>query len=624
MTRRKPITTWLSAVLLLLSMLTFAVDAAADDAATLVEINSIRQLIKEGDIGHAKLRFQGVERPEDDYASWMAEYYLTEAELMFALNPTEVREIRAVIGLAQGELSLRIGSPLYADVWLLQLRLNATDRELDSVMSQIDQVVELAVSHKRPELAIEALLFAAELTNEYGFNLLGFELLQRASAIESGLGSARMEAELALAYGKFYGSTLILKRSISELNLALDYFKLHGPFRRYIDSHIAIGQSYFLTSDYQQAEAHILLAERLASESDLAAQHRDSAYALARIRLAQGEWLQAREYALKALALSISLTDQFDFFKMRSKIALAQNDLWTAEAALNRAFQHYNQLPQSKQETHSGIEVWQLSAMLAAGKERFQQAWHYAQKYEALEQQAQRKVGTSGIESLLIELDVTQLNSRNRRLLDSNHEYQTKLAVAAERLRMQNIIDLLTVILVVFMIAFFARLVYEKRRLAMLANTDALTGLNNRRVGLERTQTWLSQHPDKELSVVLIDIDFFKKVNDQHGHQVGDQVLQQFAQILRDHCRGKDIVARLGGEEFLLALPCDQHNAMQRAEALRASCEQAQFSNGLRVTASFGVVVGKGHPFELLYEKADQALYQAKRERNKVELVSIA
>ena len=156
---------------------------------------------------------------------------------------------------------------------------------------------------------------------------------------------------------------------------------------------------------------------------------------------------------------------------------------------------------------------------------------------------------------------------------------------------------------------------------------DPLTGLYNRRylnetLGRELIQAARENLP---LSIILADIDYFKKVNDTYGHQVGDNVLVTIASLLKQHARGSDIVCRYGGEEFLLVfLGTPLAVAAQRAEALRQTCaafsiqaEQAE----LMVTLSFGLASypDHGEKADDLIIKADQALYQSKHTgRNRV------
>ena len=167
-------------------------------------------------------------------------------------------------------------------------------------------------------------------------------------------------------------------------------------------------------------------------------------------------------------------------------------------------------------------------------------------------------------------------------------------------------------------------LVEKNRELEILSVTDKLTGLANRRK--------LDQVLDEELirarrygvefSVAIMDIDHFKRVNDTYGHSAGDLVLEAMARILRQCTRDADLVARMGGEEFVVVC---RHAGIERcqvvAEKIRVAIEAHDFSGIGRVTASFGVAVfDKNDSIASLMARADVAVYRAKAGgRNRVE-----
>ncbi|HEY0491369.1 MAG TPA: diguanylate cyclase [Telluria sp.] len=165
----------------------------------------------------------------------------------------------------------------------------------------------------------------------------------------------------------------------------------------------------------------------------------------------------------------------------------------------------------------------------------------------------------------------------------------------------------------------------DDREMALLATTDSLTGLVNRRAFFERTDAarMLSARMRKPISLMMLDIDHFKALNDRFGHACGDEALCVFAEtslgVLREH----DIMARLGGEEFALALPgTDLNGALQAAERLREAVERVILpKHGYAMTVSIGVVlIDPNENINAALARADQALYQAKSGgRNRVE-----
>jgi diguanylate cyclase (GGDEF)-like protein/PAS domain S-box-containing protein len=158
---------------------------------------------------------------------------------------------------------------------------------------------------------------------------------------------------------------------------------------------------------------------------------------------------------------------------------------------------------------------------------------------------------------------------------------------------------------------------------------DVLTGLYNRRY-LEETlgrELILAAREERPVSVIMADLDHFKKVNDLYGHLAGDEVLRVFGELLKRHSRASDIYCRYGGEEFLLVLPgLPKEIAVKRAELLRSETAAAPVNYGaspIGVTASFGVATfpDDGRSSDELIGAADRALYAAKAAgRNRVAL----
>ncbi|RUO62998.1 GGDEF domain-containing protein [Pseudidiomarina insulisalsae] len=153
-------------------------------------------------------------------------------------------------------------------------------------------------------------------------------------------------------------------------------------------------------------------------------------------------------------------------------------------------------------------------------------------------------------------------------------------------------------------------------RLEYIASTDPLTGLVNR----SKLDKALSQGLRKarqerqDFSVILLDIDHFKRINDTYGHQTGDSILVELAQLLRSNTRGSDTLGRWGGEEFLLvAEACSRQQSKVLAEKIRHAIEAYSFHDNIHITASFGIASFQpGDDETTLVRRVDKALYAAK------------
>jgi diguanylate cyclase (GGDEF)-like protein len=158
-----------------------------------------------------------------------------------------------------------------------------------------------------------------------------------------------------------------------------------------------------------------------------------------------------------------------------------------------------------------------------------------------------------------------------------------------------------------------------ERELEHLAFTDPLTGLANRRHFFHHAETFFfSSHPSTQLAALMVDIDHFKNVNDQHGHAVGDEVLQEVAARLNRCLRPNDLIGRYGGEEFSIILPrADCETACQIADRLRLAVTNAPIrtaAGDIPLTISIGIscLTTEMQSLDKLLQSADDALYQAK------------
>lgn len=164
-------------------------------------------------------------------------------------------------------------------------------------------------------------------------------------------------------------------------------------------------------------------------------------------------------------------------------------------------------------------------------------------------------------------------------------------------------------------------------QLAQLANTDPLTKILNRHELHHQLNHALAncRRYGRPSCLIMIDLDHFKRINDTHGHLVGDQVLIEVCNIIKDRIRETDLLFRYGGEEFALLLPNETlAQAQAMAENLRDRIASQTLTEDILVTASLGVA--EAHPEDTdqsLLKRADAALYQAKQSRNNVQTLSI-
>ncbi|MFD0739865.1 diguanylate cyclase [Lysobacter koreensis] len=253
----------------------------------------------------------------------------------------------------------------------------------------------------------------------------------------------------------------------------------------------------------------------------------------------------------------------------------------------------------------------------------------YLQLHDAL----QRRLGDERTRLLQHRFDAKQREHENRRLVAETRLRDARLEALLRARRWQWSALGLGAVLILLMVALVLRQVRGARRLRDLAHTDALTGVANRRRIEQFGEDAIAHARDdrRPLTTLVIDIDHFKRINDTHGHDVGDAVLTRVAQTCSGALRQGDLLGRSGGEEFLVVLPdADQAGGLRIAERLRASVERLALDDlapGLRVSVSVGVARLRREDRGLveLTRRADSALYRAKHDgRNRIEDEALA
>jgi diguanylate cyclase (GGDEF)-like protein/PAS domain S-box-containing protein len=170
-----------------------------------------------------------------------------------------------------------------------------------------------------------------------------------------------------------------------------------------------------------------------------------------------------------------------------------------------------------------------------------------------------------------------------------------------------------------------AELHVANEKLEILSTTDPLTGLSNRRHIAKKIKEEIrkAERYQSGFSVIMIDLDHFKTINDTYGHHVGDLALQSVARVLRENVRDIDLVGRYGGEEFLILLPStDLESGYIIAERMRKNIESMAWADEVTVTISGGIAEYHGESDLELFRKADELLYKAKQGgRNRIEKI---
>ncbi len=300
---------------------------------------------------------------------------------------------------------------------------------------------------------------------------------------------------------------------------------------------------------------------------------------------------------------------------------------------LEQANSYHDKLPKSLQITSPYFHFHQVISGAYVKQENYQQAYHHRRTYlieygDAFEFKEQQ---------LLTELEnkyqIKQKEQVNQLLEQQNKLKQAEISRLAQKKQQQERNVLVLIFICVVFLLMIIRQLRVRYQLKVMAHTDMLTGLRNRANLFHNAQRVIATalELNKPLSVLVIDIDYFKKINDKYGHQAGDEVLKNVAKLGAEVMRSRDIFGRLGGEEFVAILP-DADIDIAHAIALRFKekiehypfsfvSEQKPFT--IDVTVSIGVAQLQKNETtaDSLIGAADIAMYQAKQAgRNQVSI----
>lgn len=267
------------------------------------------------------------------------------------------------------------------------------------------------------------------------------------------------------------------------------------------------------------------------------------------------------------------------------------------------------------------LAAWlRVRAQAARSQERWKEAFEALSQAREIEQELHRE-------------QLSEQSARLRLQFNRAHDEEELVTLRTlneqgQRLRQTQAVALgLFVVLLLAAAATVVRKVRQARRLQALASTDELTGLANRRAVLAFAQQELDKARTAKapLAVLISDVDFFKRINDTHGHAVGDEVLRHVSRVLSASLRGQDRLGRVGGEEFIGVLPnAGLQVAAQVAERMRSAVESTPATSTTAGAVNFTISIGvadlaEGESIEALIARADAALYRAKHEgRNRV------
>ncbi|HEX2789643.1 MAG TPA: tetratricopeptide repeat-containing diguanylate cyclase [Steroidobacteraceae bacterium] len=531
-----------------------------------------------------------------------------------------------------------------------------SERDQAAAQAQIAAATALLPQATRPGLRAGVLNCQGETLQTVGENDQARVLYDQAAAIATQTGDDQMLAEVLFSSGYLRALRGEYATGLNELRRAQTLFEQQQMPQHALAALDSIAITYNRMGDYTEA-AHLF-------EHALEAQHkaglkRDEMVTLHNLGRAQ-ENLHEWDAARSAFAASLELSKQLDYIRGQAyalrglaSVANAQGNPNSAMTLLDRASELQQRTPDvrllAQIELARGIALHQLrrlkesAAVLGQALLVFRQAdslgeltptydelaavdadlgdWRDAFEYRTLAQSTATRLLRDQLDqrfaTLKVEFDTAAKEQENELLTRENEANQKALAQQQRAGNLRTAVVILTAMLFALLVWLAVHQRRSTLRLRALAMTDELTGVPNRRAVLALLAQLL-RRSHTPTSILIMDIDHFKSINDRHGHLIGDETLRAMTANLREAVAEPALFGRLGGEEFAAVLPATGlEQAITIAERLRERVMRIDLSRWLgdrRITVSIGVAtsVPTRDTISVMLRRADAALYAAK------------
>ncbi|MFO1379217.1 MAG: GGDEF domain-containing protein [Chitinivorax sp.] len=526
-----------------------------------------------------------------------------DAALQAGLQQAEAQHDNAALTrllTLRARQQLRLGKPEVADTW----------REIGV----------LAATLNDPHLQAEVYAAKAGYLAARGLQQEALERsIQAWRVFEQNRDKARLPGLLAQIAG--------IQIELGELDDAFYYLGQARDLIRNADNPYINAQIEYLTGialrkqgALGSATRSLTAALQFGARAGLQIQNARVAYELGQVGLAQGKLEEAEAYLLDAAQASHSSSDLA--FRLQCELALA--DLRTRQHQ-PLALKHLDNAAQYATQLDSPARQADYEDQAATTRAEFGQmseAYRHARNYANLAKKIAAAQTSAALSELQTQFQGERKEAENKLLRNQRTLQQLQLQQQQYE-RQKLILALLLALTLTSTIGVALFLVFRQRqRLHVLAMKDELTGASNRRSILAYANQHLQRlrRKDSTLMIAVLDLDHFKQINDNYGHNVGDLVLRAFANALTPQLRGGDRLGRIGGEEWLLVLPGLRPEIVptlfQRLQETVHAIRVAGLPEQRTVTFSMGITMASARDdsIETTIQRADQALYLAKHE----------
>jgi len=551
---------------------------------------------------------------ERDYLWWLLRKAQTENLVYFygdfsesvkqannLITATTPLVIQAHLSLFKGLIERREGSYSESQETLAKALLQAKEAKLSSLYVYIKQ--ELAYTKTLTEL------FDTSLVD-----------IQEAYVEAFALKDQYLIASINETYGAIYGYLDDYEKSIEYYQRALESYQNMGYPAHVAEALYGLASTYRYWKKYDLAIKYFELYQQKTDYTPNSNISFFSAYGIGMTLAEKGDCLDAIAIINKALALNGIVDYNAELYKRQASCLIELGRLDEAGVAIANARTIFANIPELIG-TKWQLEVKKISAELAHAQGQYDVSFRMLGQYYSEFTELLLKNSSQRLLKVRAGLEMERMKI-SQALEEKHTQVETLEQEKRQNDSTQNLYFSLFILCVVLIVFIVIVAQYQgNRRMHALMVKDSLSGLFNRRYIFDYlNKSVLGSNPEKtQLSILLIDIDDFKNINDTYGHPVGDDVIRKVAEIGLDALRQGDMYARIGGEEFLCVLPRTSIlEAKKVAERFLALMSKSNIIKGQQdnVTVSIGIAAlsSQCQDSNQLYINADHALYQAKRQ----------
>jgi diguanylate cyclase (GGDEF)-like protein len=507
---------------------------------------------------------------------------------------------------------------LWFDVYagLIAVRGGELQRGIDLLQQAAQRALD-SDANRVYVFAVQELAFTRGILEQYDASL---QDLHKAYAVALRLNQPDLIAVVNDAYGAVYAYMADYARSIDYYLLALSEFEELGYKEQAASVIQGLASTFRYSGQWEQAERYF---RQYLEFTDYAPGKRRlfyGNYGLAMTFADQGDCTRALPQIQRTLPMAGPADYKAELYKRQALCEARKGRLTEAQVALQKAADILNAIPELEGTTWV-LELDQIEASIEYFRGNTEKAFELLDGYHENYIQQMEKSSSNRMDMLRAQLEHDRKDLEIALLERQAEVNQLEMDVHLQANQTQRYVIALALFVSVAVLAGLMVLRRTNRRILALSHRDALSGLYNRRYTfdyLEKVIPGISVD-DGGLSIILLDIDDFKDINDSYGHPVGDEVIKRIASVGESSLRNRDIMGRIGGEEFLCVLPRttyaqSMHVAQRLLEAI--SAEEFEAGDGRTFTTSISIGIANFDTSvtnaDQLYSRADEAMYQSK------------